>query len=411
MKTKPDTAEIGYRWIIVATAAIAFAISQGQIVNGFSVFFFPLETEFGWQRGAVAMVNSVGLAGLSVGGIVMGTLADRIDIRKIFFGGALMLGVCVFLASRANELWQFYVLYFLAGAFGSGSLVAPLLALIGSWFVVGAGFAFGLAAAVQALGQGGVPFGTAFLIEAYGWRVALATQATITLVVLLPLGLLIKRPPGWKPAVAGDASDRSPIPLPPNVTLAFMSVAVVGCCICMAVPLMHLVPLIQDKSYGAPEAGSVLFTMLVVAIAGRVAFGKLADLIGPIQAWFAASLWQTLMVYFFVEIESLTGFYVYVAIYGFGYAGVMTGILVSTAKLTPASRTGSSMGIVMAFAFFGHGLGGYQGGLFYDLTGSYTVPFGNAALAGVFNLAVLATLFLTIRRRRLKIPVTAGLAS
>jgi hypothetical protein len=56
-------------------------------------------------------------------------------------------------------------------------------------------------------------------------------------------------------------------------------------------------------------------------------------------------------------------------------------------------------------------LGGYQGGLFYDLTGSYTVPFGNAALAGVFNLAVLATLFLTIRRRRLKIPVTAGLAS
>ena len=407
MAAGSETTLPAYRWVIVITSAIAFAVSQGQIVNGFAVFFIPLEAEFGWQRGAIALVNSAGLAGLSVGGIIMGTLADRMDIRRIFYFGVVVLGLCVLAASRATELWHFYVLYFLAGTFGSGALVAPLLALIGSWFVVGAGVAFGLAAAVQALGQGGVPFGTAFLIEAFGWRGALTTQALITLSLLLPLGLLVRRPPGWKPSRAGDANDRSPISLPTNVTVAWISVAVVCCCTCMAVPLMHLVPLIQDKGYGATEAGSVLFSMLVVAVVGRLVFGKLADMIGPVQAWFAASLWQTLMVAFFVQIESLTGFYIYAMIFGFGYAGVMTGVLATTSKLTPRSRAGSSMGIVMAFAFLGHGLGGYQGGLFFDVTGSYATSYGNAALAGSLNLLVLAALLFIIRRRPPPEPVPA----
>lgn len=398
MDTSADSANLSYRWVIVATAAIAFAICQGQIVNGFSVFILPLETELGWQRGDVALVNSAGLVGLAIGGIVMGSLADRFDIRSIFYFGVLMLTTCVFLASRASTLWQLYLFYFLAGAFGSGSLVAPLLALIGSWFIVGAGLAFGVAAGVQALGQGGVPFGTAFLIEGFGWRGALVTQAAITAIVLVPLGLLVKRPPGWKPSVRGDDNDRSPIWLSPNVTLAFLSVAVFGCCTCMAVPLMHLVPLVQDAGYGASEAGSVLFTMLVVAVAGRVAFGKLADMIGPLQSWIVASLWQTVMVYSFTQIDTLYGFYFYAAIFGFGYAGVMTSVLASTAKLTAPGRAGSSMGIIMAFAFLGHGLGGYQGGLFFDLTNGYSLSYTNAAIAGAINLVVLTTLLSIIKR-------------
>lgn len=397
MRTKAEAVKLPYRWVIVATAAIAFAISQGQIVNGFSVFILPLETEFGWQRGDIALVNSAGLVGLAIGGIVMGSLADRLNIRVIYFFGVIMLASCVFLASRANELWQLYIYFFLAGAFGSGSLVAPLLALIGSWFIVGAGLAFGVAAGVQALGQGGVPYGTAFLIENLGWRGALATQAATTAIVLIPLGLLVKRPSGWKPAVRGDASDRSPIRLSTNVTLAFLSVAVVGCCTCMAVPLMHLVPLVQDAGFSSSQAGSVLFTMLIVAVVGRVAFGKLADMVGPLQSWIVASFWQTAMVFFFTRIDTMSGFYLYAAVFGFGYAGVMTSVLASTAKLTPPARAGSSMGVVMAFAFLGHGLGGYQGGFFFDLTSGYSVSYMNAALAGAINLAVLAILLAIIK--------------
>ena len=38
------------------------------------------------------------------------------------------------------------------------------------------------------------------------------------------------------------------------------------------------------------------------------------------------------------------------------------------------------------------GIGSYRGGYFYDLTGSYTVSYANAAVAGAINLTVLALL-------------------
>jgi predicted MFS family arabinose efflux permease len=167
----------------------------------------------------------------------------------------------------------------------------------------------------------------------------------------------------------------------------------------MSVPLMHLVPLIEGRGISAPEAGSVLFVMLLVAILGRVAFGRFADMVGAIPAYMTASLWQTLLVFGFTQISDLGSFYIFAPIYGFGYAGVMTGVLITIRSLTPASRRGISTGIILAFAWLGHGLGGYQGGLFFDITGGYTVSFANAALAGVINLVLVGTLYVTVRRR------------
>ncbi|MHA1554507.1 MAG: MFS transporter, partial [Alphaproteobacteria bacterium] len=270
--------EPAYRWVIVFAAAAMLAIAMGQLVNGLSVFFIPLQLEFGWPRGSIALINSIGLVGLAIGGIVMGSVADRVSIRNICLFGAVVVGVCVFAASRATALWQFYVLFFIAGAFGGGSLFAPLIALVGNWFRVGAGLAIGIASAGQAVGQGGVPFGTAFLIEALGWRGAFAAQGIIALAILVPLALLMRAPPSHMGSGAADTD--VPVPLSANVIMIWLSAAVLLCCTTMSVPLMHLVPLIQDRGVTAPEAGSVLFILLVAAIIGRVAFGRLADKIG-----------------------------------------------------------------------------------------------------------------------------------
>lgn len=394
-RTGPETA---YRWVIVFTAAAMLAVAMGQLVNGLSVFFIPLEQEFGWPRGSIALINSAGLVGLAIGSIVMGAIADRADIRKVSLFGALVIGLSVLAASWANTLWQFYLLFFLAGAFGGGSLFAPLIALVGNWFRAGAGLAIGIASAGQAVGQGGVPFGTALLIDTFGWRGAFTALGIISLATLVPLALLTKEPPGKSGATADDTTDES-VPLPTNVIVIWLSAAVLFCCTCMAVPLMHLVPLIQGQEISAPEAGGVLFVVLITAILGRIAFGKLADMIGAIPAYMTASLWQTVLVFVFTQIDSLDMFYAFAPIYGFGYAGVMTGSLITIRTLTPASQRASSTGIILAFAWLGHGLGGYQGGLFFDLTGAYTVSFANAALAGVLNLLIVGSLFLTIRRQ------------
>jgi hypothetical protein len=105
-------------------------------------------------------------------------------------------------------------------------------------------------------------------------------------------------------------------------------------------------------------------------------------------------------VFYFVQIETLDSFYVFAVIFGFGYAGVMTGLLVCVRVLTPLSRRASALGMVLFFAWLGHGIGGYQGGFFFDLNGNYYLTFSNAALAGIVNLIIVGSLYVTINRRQ-----------
>ena len=57
------------------------------------------------------------------------------------------------------------------------------------------------------------------------------------------------------------------------------------------------------------------------------------------------------------------------------------------------------MGVILALAWRCHGLGGFQGGYFFDPTGHYTVSFANAVLPGPLNLPRAGVVFLTVRRR------------
>lgn len=392
-----STENARYRWVILGVSLVILALTMGQLVNGLAVYFVPLEQSMGWGRGDIALINTSGLVGLAFGSLVMGFAAERFGIRRVVLFGIACTGLATIAASRSTELWQLYVLFLLAGTLGGGALSAPLMALVGNWFVSGAGLAIGIVSAGQALGQGGVPFTGAFLIDALGWRGAMAAQGAITLIALLPLALLLRDAPIT--TTRTSLSEETPSGLPNTVITAWISLAAIFCCTCMAVPLMHLVPLIQGQGFSAPEAGSVLLTMLMVAIVGRVAFGKLADLIGAIPAYLVASGWQTVLVFGFILMGQLNSFYIYAIVYGFGYAGVMTTVLVTTRNHSAPARRASSMGIVLAFAYLGHGLGGWQGGYFFDVTGAYNWTYANAAFAGVINLMIVSALWLTVNRR------------
>jgi MFS family permease len=81
------------------------------------------------------------------------------------------------------------------------------------------------------------------------------------------------------------------------------------------------------------------------------------------------------------------------ALFGFGFAGVMTCLLICAREAAPLRISGSAIAMVSTMAWIGMGLGSYQAGYFYDLTGAYVLSYGNAALGGVVNLAVVGLLF------------------
>lgn len=391
-----------YRWTIVIASALILAISMGSIVNGMSAFVVPMQQAHGWERGDIALINVAGIVGLAAGGLLMGPQADRRGTRPVVLFGVLAIGICYLTAAFATALWQYYVLMFLAGFLGAAAIFPPIMASIGNWFPVGAGLAIGLASGGQALGQGGVPFASSFLIKSFGISGALAITGAVMLVVLVPLALLLRQPPAISPrGAATRMADEKTYP-PAKLVIPAMSAAILLCCTCMSVPLMHLVPLIQDRGFALNEASSVIFLMLMVAIAGRVAFGKLADIIGALPAYMTATAWMGLLVYGFMWMESLADFYVYAVVYGFGYAGVMTGVLVSIAALTHPSRRASAMAIVTLFGWIGHANGGYLGGFLFDLTGDYSMAYAIAAYAAALNLVIVGTLYLKTRGPTLK---------
>lgn len=398
-----------YRWVIAATSAVMLAVSMGLLVNGLSPFFVPLEAEFGWSRGEIALINTFGLIGLGLGGIVMGRVTDRVGVRSVVLTGAIVTGLTVLAASQAQGLWQLYALFFLAGAFGGGALFAPLMAAVGSWFRTGAGLAIGLVAGGQAAGQGGIPLASALLIEALGWRGALFSLGLVSLATLVPLALLIRQPPAVREQGALPVGDVRTLTAIPSVLI--MGAAVLMCCSLMSVPLMHLVPYAQGCGIPAAQAGGIVTVMMLAAIVGRVAFGQLADWIGAIPAYLTASAWQTALVFVFMQLDSLDQLMTFAPVYGFGYAGVMTGVLVTIRRVTPVATRATCTGVIIAFAWAGHGLGGVVGGYLYDMTGSYDLTFAVAALAGIVNLAIIGSLGLWLARDRIRmIPIRPLLA-
>lgn len=389
-------------WLMVGACAAMVAMAFGAIVN-IAVFLTPLGLEFGWSRAELSLAYSIAGIATGVGGIVMGHFADRMPIRRVVLGGALVLGVAFLVLARLHSLAELYVVHALLGLVGIGALMAPLNSVAGLWMARRPGLAIGVVSAGGALGQGLMPFLARSLVLAQGWRAAYDTLGIIYLVVMVPLALAIRNAPRADAAVAapGASAVRAAGPSP-TWRLAWLSVAVLFCCLCMATPIVHVAALGADRGLGGQESAGLLAVMMVFGMAGRLGFGRLADRAGNLQAYIVASAGQTALAFLFPLVGSRGGLFALSALFGLVFSGAMTSFILCAREYAPAGRSGLSIGLVMSFAWFGMALGGWQGGLFYDLCGSYGPSFANASLGGVANLMVLALLFAaTVRRPRL----------
>ena len=395
-----------YGWVMVAIAPAFLALGNGGL-GAISVFIKPLSAEFGWLRGETSFAYLAATLGSGVGGIAMGILADRFSTRHIILLGAIAGGLSFVGLSFLSSLWQFYLYYIVFGLLASAAFFAPLLSNVGAWFTARRGLAIGLVTAGQALGQGMVPYITALLIVGFGWQGAYTGLAIVFLAVLLPMSFLVRDAPGSGSAIrararAGEAGEAAEdFLIRPRHSLAVLSAAAVFCCITMATPLIHAPALASDRGLSPENAARVLLIMLISGALGRVAFGRLADKIGGLHSYMAASLWQTVLVYPFVLVSTPMGFYTMAAVYGFGYAGVMTSLINSALAFSPKAHAGFATAVVALFGWVGMGLGAWQAGFLFDLTGDYKVPFYIAAYSGVVNLWLLGAIRIWQRNRRL----------
>lgn len=394
-------------WTMVAASAVMVAMGFGAI-NNIAVFLTPLGAEFHWPRADLSLAYAVATLGTGLGGIVMGHVADRLPIRRVVLCGALAPGIAFLLLSRLHSTFELYLFHGLLGLLGLGAIMAPLNSLAASWMPRRPGLAIGVVSAGGAFGQGVLPFLARHLLLGHDWRVAYLVMGVLSLAIMVPLALLIRDPP--RRAAASGPTAAAPlrrIAATPSWLLGWLCVAVLFCCVCMATPIVHVAALGADLGLGGRESAGLLAVMMVSGMVGRLGFGRLADRVGNLPSYLAASGGQTVLAVLFPLMQTRTELYLLSMAFGLVFSGAMTAFILCAREYAPAHRTGLSIGLVMFFAWSGMALGGWQGGLFFDLCGSYGPSFVNASLGGVANLLVLGLLHHATRRRRPMAPATA----
>ena len=397
--TQPQFEEPRYGWVMVAVSFVALALGFGLLLT-ISVFLKPLVVEFGWPRGQIAFAYTAGSLVAGFGGVAAGWLTDRYGARLVVMIGAVMTGFAFVLLSRLTNLWSLYLGYCALGGFGYAAVSTPLLASVGQWFTRNKGLAIGIVTAGGTLGMALVPYLAEHLIDGLGWRQAYTGLAVLSWAALVPLGFLVRRAPALdEPRQAAGLPGEDPFPVEPAIVVAWISAAVIFCFICMATPMVDVVALVSDRGFDPQTAAGALSAIMIAGLFGRIAIGKVADRIGGLHAYMLASAAQTVLVFWFTQLGSLAELYVLAVLFGLGYSGVMTCVVICVREMTPLQRNGVSLGTVSLFGWVGMGLGGWQGGFFFDLTGGYTVPYAVAALAGVVNLMILESLRRYLRQR------------
>src|SRR2546430_8275962 len=108
-------------WIVLGALTVAMMAASG-LRAVFGVYIKPMESEFGWSRGALSGAAAVSLLLLGAAGPFIGRLADRWGARRVIAVCLVMLGGGALATAFVQKLWHLYVTAGFLMAIGAGGL-------------------------------------------------------------------------------------------------------------------------------------------------------------------------------------------------------------------------------------------------------------------------------------------------
>ena len=394
-----------YGWVMVIIAIFVLA-AYATAVYTFGIFLIPLTTEFNWDRGALSGAYSLKflLGGLLA--ILTGRISDRYGPRPLVTTAALTAGMGFLLMSQVTSLWQVYVNWGLFFGVTASCCFVPLTSTIPRWFAKKRGIAIGITVAGFGLGSMIWPPLAQWLISSYGWRQAFKILGLITFIIIFPLAQFMKHSPqriGLRPyGESGSVEDKQSLAstaegfsfIQAIKTGRFWFFGSIMFCFffCLQVIMVHIAPYAVDIGISAIVAASILSMVPATSVIGRFSMGFICDKVGLRRPLVACLVTATLALIWLLFAKEIWMFYVFAAIFGVAYGGI-----ISLQPLVPAELFGlSSLGIVfgslMFISLIGGALGAPLAGSIFDVTGGYTLAFLICVIVGV--LAVILSLIL-----------------
>lgn len=368
-----------YRWIIVAAGGLLGCIAIGTMF-ALPVMLLPMARDTEWSRTGISAAMTIAFLSMAVFSVVWGTLSDRVGPRIVALVGSVLLAISLYLAGQSPSLLAFQLIFGLLLGCAVAAFFAPLMAAVTGWFDTQRSLAVSLVSA----GMGMAPFTmsplVAWLIADHDWRMVFTFLAAIVAVVMIPVALLLRRPPVLDHSNAGTAENEASTDVDNDMTVAqavrspqFLILFLTNFCCCAthSGPIFHTVSYAIYCGIPALTAVSIYSAEGIAGIGGRVAFGFLGNRFGAKHVLALGLLVQAVgaLGYFFAS--SIAAFYAVAIVFGFVYAGIMPLYAVLLRENFPLRMLGTIIGGTSMAGSLGMATGPLLGGWIFDTTGDY----------------------------------------
>ncbi|WP_238590762.1 MFS transporter [Paenibacillus beijingensis] len=397
------TSGLHYGWVIVFVTFITLIVSAG-VRSMPSILMLPFQDEFGWSRGGISSVISIGIFLYGLVGPFSASLLQKYGIRRVVVISLAVLGGSMAVTPLMTALWQFEILWGIVSGLATGMMANVLGVTVSSrWFVKSRGLVVGLLTASAATGQLlFLPLLAKITVD-MGWRYAIYTAVIIILVVLAVVAIWMRNDPydlGIAPY--GGEEPVKPAPFQGNLFLAplialrsamknatfwllagtfffcgFSTNGLIG---------THFIPAGHD--HGIPEvtAAGLLAFMGLFDLVGTTASGWLSDRFDSrkLLFWYYGLRGLSLLFLPFALGASPAMLIIFSVFYGLDWIATVP----PTVKLASQEFGKEKAGMIFGWVVVAHQIGAstaaYTAGAMRDWLGSYTMPFVAAGLVCMF---------------------------
>jgi MFS family permease len=397
---------IFYGYVVVAAAFLVMAVSSGAIYS-FSVFFAPLQQEFGWSRALTsgAFSSYVVIQGLL--SIWTGKLNDRFGPRAILSVCALIFGTGYILMARIDAVWQLYVLYGVMVAAGFSGAPVPLMSTIARWFRTRRGMMTGIMMAGSGVGTMLVPPFSNWLISTLQWRSSFLVMGLMLVVVVFLAAQFLRREPaqmGLQPYGGVGAAGNPAAAAFTGLSFSeagrtrqfwLLIIAFTGFGFALQSVMVHVVINAIGLGVAPATAATIMTAIGGMGVVGRVGVGTLADRFGSRRLLTVQFILLALSMFWLALARDAWAIVAFGLAFGFSYGGIVPLYSHIVATLFGLRAHGAILGTITFSVGIGSAIGPVFTGYCYDVLGSYVTPFtvcGVVAVGGALLTALVRPL-------------------
>jgi len=387
-----------YRWVIVAAGGLLGCIAIGAMFS-LPVFLQPMSKATGWSVTGISTAMTIGFLAMAAASMVWGSLSDRFGPRPVVLTGSVILATSLALASQAQSLIQFQLLFGLLVGAATAAVFAPMMAAVTGWFDTQRSLAVSLVSAGMGMAPMTMAPLAAWLVTQYDWRTAMLIIAGIAAVTMIPAALFVRRPPalsqGGDQAVVAAADE-------PNADMTVgqavrspqfivLMLANFFCCATHSGPIFHTVSYAVTCGIPMIAAVSIYSIEGLAGMFGRIGFGIMGDKFGAQRVLVLGLLAQAFGVLAYVFASQIGEFYAVAVLVGFIYAGIMPLYAVIVRENFPLKMMGTIIGGTAMAGSLGMSTGPLLGGLIYDHFDSYAWLYIGSWGMGIAAVLIMMT--------------------